>query len=185
MRIGSRAWIGRGSLRTSVGPIVVAARRPTAVAQHLGHEVDRFVEPADALARPRAELDAERRVLLVEPGGPDAEHRAPVAQVVEGRDLLHDEGRVAERVGAHHQAEGRSLGGDRPTRRGRCSPRGSARSTSPGWGRGGPTSRASRSRAASARAALARIDGQSVYWFQRSAPSLMGFGSVTRSMVRR
>ena len=51
-------------------------------------------------------LDAERIVLALEPGGTDARVGLPtVADVVEGDGELGREARVAERVGADHQAE--------------------------------------------------------------------------------
>ena len=46
---------------------------------------DRLVEPVEALAEARPEVDPERLVLALEPGAADAEDRPAVADVVEGR----------------------------------------------------------------------------------------------------
>ena len=57
------------------------------------------------MSRAVEELDPERVVLAFEPRSADAEDRPAVRDVVEGRDDLRDEARVAERVRPDHQAE--------------------------------------------------------------------------------
>ena len=69
------------------------------------HQHDGLVQPAEPLTRARAEVDAEGVVLALEPGAADAEHRAAGRDVVERRGELGGDTRVAERVGADHQAE--------------------------------------------------------------------------------
>ena len=79
------------------------------------HQVHGLVEPVQTVADARAEVDAERGVLGLEPGAADPEHGPPAGQVVEGRDLLDHQRRVAERVGPDHQPEGRALRDPRPS----------------------------------------------------------------------
>ena len=72
------------------------------------HQPDRLVEPVEALAEARPEVDAEGVVLPLEPRAADAEDRPAVADVVHRRRELRGQPGVAERVGADHEARGGS-----------------------------------------------------------------------------
>ena len=148
IRIGRCAWTGGGLLQHVLRVVEAAARDRRPAAEHRPHQLDRLVEPVQPLAEAGAELDART---------PCARSRtrprrsrgscAPAAHVVERGDHLHDEGRVAERVRADHQAEPHVLGVLGPARRASGTPRTSARRGRRRSGRGGPRSTASRSRA--------------------------------------
>ena len=114
IRIGSRAWTGGGSLRTSRRVIARASGRGRLAVEHRPHQLDRFVEPVEPLAEPGPEVDPVRLVLPLEPGPADPEDRASGAHVVERRDHLGGQGGVAERVRPDHQADRRSRGHARP-----------------------------------------------------------------------
>jgi hypothetical protein len=45
--------------------------------------LDRFGEPVESLPEPGSEIEAERRVLVLEPRTADAEDRAPAADVID------------------------------------------------------------------------------------------------------
>src|SRR5439155_8817609 len=77
------------------------------------------VEPVEALAKARAEVDAVLLVLELEPRAADAEDPPAVADVVESRGHLRHEPGIAERVGTDEQAEARLLRGHRPRGEGR------------------------------------------------------------------
>ena len=142
-----QVWLDRSGLTQRVPhrvarPVVID---PLAVEQ-AAHQHDRFVEPAEALARALPEVDAEGLVLALEPRAADAEDGPAARHVVQGRGELGREPRVAERVRADHQAEPHAL---RERARGRpasSSPRGWAVPTGRRSPAGGPRSRPNPSR---------------------------------------
>jgi len=71
-------------------------------------------EPAQPLRETRAELDAEVEMLLLEPGGAEAEDRPAAADLVERRGHLRHEGRVADRIRPDHEPNPDALGRGRP-----------------------------------------------------------------------
>src|SRR5674476_299780 len=73
-------------------------------------------EPAQPLRETRAELDAEVEMLLLEPGGAEAEDRPAAADLVERRGHLRHEGRVADRIRPDHEPNPDALGRGRPGR---------------------------------------------------------------------
>src|SRR5665647_313591 len=73
-------------------------------------------EPAQPLRETRAELDAEVEMLLLEPGGAEAEDRPAAADLVERRGHLRHEGRVADRIRPDHEPNPDALGRSRPGR---------------------------------------------------------------------
>ena len=141
------------------------------------HELDGLVETVQPVADARPEVDAERGVLGLEPGAADPEDGAPARQVVEGRDLLDDQRRVPERVGADHQPEGRALRDPRPSCEQRRTPRASARRRPDDGVEVVPRPQLVVAEAVGARAA-SRNDGQSVYWFQTRTPRRKGRRSI-------
>ena len=68
-------------------------------------QADRLVQSIKALAETGPEVHPERVVFALEPATADAEDRPAARDVVERRDELRGESRVAERVGRNHQAE--------------------------------------------------------------------------------
>ena len=68
-------------------------------------EPDGLVEPIEALAEARPEVDPEGVVLAFEPAATEAEDEPALRQVVDGRGELCGQARVAERVGGDEQAE--------------------------------------------------------------------------------
>src|SRR5512146_2004056 len=68
---------------------------------------DALLEPIEALAETRPEVQAERVVLSLEPATAEAEDEPTVRQVVERRGELGRQARIAERVGRDEQAEPR------------------------------------------------------------------------------
>src|SRR5919198_1237448 len=82
--------------------------------KHLFQEVDGLVEPVQPLTEARTELDPVGLVLALEPGATNTEDRPAVAHVIERRDDLRGESRVAEGVRADHQSERRARGDRRP-----------------------------------------------------------------------
>ena len=83
------------------------------------HAVDQLhglVQPVQPLADAAPEVDAEGGVLRLEPGAAQAQHRPTPGEVVEGRDHLDHERRVAERVGTHQQPQRRAGGHLAPAR---------------------------------------------------------------------
>jgi hypothetical protein len=79
-------------------------------AEQAGHRVERLAQPVQALAEARSEIQAEGRVLELEPRTPEAQDRPPATDVVNRRDRLGYESRVAERVGADEQSERDAFG---------------------------------------------------------------------------
>jgi hypothetical protein len=65
----------------------------------------RLGEPVEALPEAGPEVEPEGRVLRLEPRAADAQDRAPIAHVVDRRERLHGDARVAEGVGADEQPE--------------------------------------------------------------------------------
>ena len=117
----------------------------------------------------------------------DAEDRPAVRDVVEGRRHLGGERRLAERVRPDHQPDPDLLGRLRPG--GERQPALEDRPVVDcrRSDRGGPTSTACRSPSRSARSPASSRIGQSVYWFQHSAPSLTAgnSGSIERYLRDR
>src|SRR4029078_3520373 len=70
---------------------------------------DGLVQPVQALPDAGPELNAVGLVLQLHPCPTDAEDRPPTARVIDRRDRLRDDARVAERVRADQQAEPRPL----------------------------------------------------------------------------
>ena len=82
--------------------------------EEAAHRPDRLVEPVQALAEARPELDPVGPVLGLHPRAADAQDRPAAADVVEGRRGLGHDPWVAERVGADEQPEAGPLGLRRP-----------------------------------------------------------------------
>jgi len=82
--------------------------------EHAAHQLHGLIQPVEALAEARTEVDAHGLVLGLEPGAADTQDRASCAHVVERSDHLHDQSGVAEGVGADHQAEGHLPGDSGP-----------------------------------------------------------------------
>ena len=115
--------------------------------QHRPHQLDRLVEPVEALAEPRAEVDPERGVLGLEPGAADPE--APSGRCSCGR-ASSPSSRRAQGCGTcsrRPSARAEPAPCSRPRTPASGSPRTSARTGRRRSGRRDPTSRASRSRA--------------------------------------
>ena len=73
--------------------------------EQAAHERDGLLELVQSLAHTRAEVDAERLVLALEPGAADAQDRAPVRDMVQRHRELRRDARVAERVRPDHEAQ--------------------------------------------------------------------------------
>ena len=76
-----------------VDAVVATFERRSFVAEHGPADPERLLETVHPLGDGR-EVDAEAVVLLLVPGGPDAEHGPPPRQDVEGGDLLGQDGGV-------------------------------------------------------------------------------------------
>ena len=68
-------------------------------------DLERLLQPVEALPEAAPELDAEGGVLPHVPGAAETHDGAAAADVVDGRDGLGGERRVAEGVGADQQPE--------------------------------------------------------------------------------
>ena len=157
MRIGRRAWTGRGAQtrRASCrsGPSWVT-RSPSSSRRM---SADRLVEPVEPLAEAGPEVEPERVVLALEPAAAEAEDEPAAGQVVDRRGELGGQARVAERVGADEQAEPDALGDGRRARTASPSPRAWGRSDRPRRPAGGRRPRANPSRPLGRQARVAKL----------------------------
>ncbi len=71
-------------------------------------QVDRLLEPVEALAEAAAEVEPEGVVLTLEPRAADPEHEPAAREVVERRRHLRGESRVPERVRGDEVADPRA-----------------------------------------------------------------------------
>ena len=100
-------------LAVEVGDRVVAAReaeRP--VGEQPAEDGDRLGHPLDAHAG-RVELQADRLVLGFVPAGPDPDVEPAVTDDIERREILGDDGWVAQVVVQHERADAEPFGRDR------------------------------------------------------------------------
>ena len=97
-----RARLAQGVAHRVARPVVTELL----AVEQAAHQHDRLVQPAEALAGARPEIDAERLVLPLEPRAADAEHGPAVRDMVQGRGELGGQARVAERVRPDHQTRG-------------------------------------------------------------------------------
>ena len=105
---------GRRGEAQAVGPVPRARVRDLLTVQQRAHDLERLLQPVEAVAEAPSELDAVRRVLALVPSPAEAQDRPAAADVVDGRDRLGDEARVPEGDGAHEQAEPDATGHRRP-----------------------------------------------------------------------
>ena len=94
----------RGRVEGVLGPVALAVERGPLAAQHRDDDLQRLLQLLEAVGE-RAELDAERLVLELEPAGADAELGPPAGDDVERGDGLGQHGRVAVRVAGDEGAE--------------------------------------------------------------------------------
>ena len=115
MRMGRRALDRRRLVDGPDHVVVGAGGTRSCAVEHPPDDRQRLPEPAQSFGRAVTEFEAEAPVLGLAPGAADAEDGPSAAEVVEGGDHLGQEGWIAIRIGADHQADGgpRRQGGDR------------------------------------------------------------------------
>ena len=105
--MGMWAWIGRRGQPKAVGPVARARVGHLLAVQQRTDDLEGLLQPVQPLPEAAPELDPEGRVLADVPAAAQPQDGPTAADVVDGGDRLGDERRVAERVGAHEQAEPR------------------------------------------------------------------------------
>ena len=93
MRIGSRAWTGRGRQSASRHLVEPALVGHGLAIEQSADQPDRLVQPVEPLAEAAAEIDAERVVLPLEPAAAEAQDRPTARDVVERRRELGGQAR--------------------------------------------------------------------------------------------
>ena len=101
--------MGWGSLIASVGAIPLAGHSGTLAGEHALDDDQGLFELFEPVGE-RAELEAERVVLELEPAGADAELGAASAHEVERRECLREQRRVPVGVSGHEGREANRLG---------------------------------------------------------------------------
>ena len=97
--------LDRSRVQAGVVELVVPALERGAVLPHQqADDLDRLLEPVDAL-RCRRQLDAVAAMLVLVPPGPDPQRQAPAADVVDGDRLLEQDRGMAERVARHEHTQ--------------------------------------------------------------------------------
>ncbi len=108
---------GAGMEAGAVESVVVGGRRyHRASVEERPQDGRRLFQPAQPIAPAGAEVDPERPVLRFEPAATDSQDRPSPRHVIEGRDLLGQEPRVPEGVGAGQHPQRHPLRHLRPGR---------------------------------------------------------------------
>ena len=174
IRIGRCAWIGRGAHQRVVERVAPGPRgvnRSPSSRRRISITDSSSRSSASRATSPNSIPNAV--VLALEPGAADAQDRAPVREVVEGRRELGGEPGVAERVGADHQAEADPLRDRGQAGQHATSPRRSAAPTGRRSRAGDPRSRSSPSRRPPRRAPRRGSPAQSVCCDHSWSPNCM------------
>jgi catechol 2,3-dioxygenase-like lactoylglutathione lyase family enzyme len=103
--MGIRAWTGGRGEAQSVGPIARAIVRDLVAGHQRAHHLEGLLEPVEPIAEAAPELDPEGGVLALVPATAQPEDGPTAADVVDGRDGLGHDGRVAEGVGTDEEPQ--------------------------------------------------------------------------------